>query len=102
MGALGERPDDARLRKEWEQGVRKLAHYRLRYNITDPNDPLGKKPQSQEQQRDCRDRQESRLTAAGTLEWHPFDGLLVALVAWTRKDVRGLSWALVASRCLWL
>jgi hypothetical protein len=24
----------------------------------------------------------------GTLEWHPFEGLLMALVAWTRKDVR--------------
>lgn len=22
------------------------------------------------------------------LEWHPFDGLVMALVAWTRKDVR--------------
>ena len=45
---------------------------------------------------DCRDIREELATARGSalrksrlrrhLEWHPFDGLLMALVAWTRKD----------------
>jgi hypothetical protein len=49
---LGERPDDPQLRKEWEQGIRQVATYRLQYEVTDSDDPLGAKPRQQEQQRD--------------------------------------------------
>jgi conjugative relaxase-like TrwC/TraI family protein len=50
--ALGERPDEPRLCKEWEQGVRQIARYRLQYDVTDPKDPLGTQPGAREQQRD--------------------------------------------------
>lgn len=50
--ALGERPGEPRLRKEWEHAVRQAARYRLQYDVSDPNDPLGAEPQPLEQQRD--------------------------------------------------
>jgi len=50
--AFGERPDEPRLGKEWEQGVRQVARYRLQYDVTDPDDPLGTQPEPREQQRD--------------------------------------------------
>ena len=49
---LGERPADPRLRNEWEQAVRQAARYRVQYDISDPDDPLGAEPQPREQQRD--------------------------------------------------
>jgi hypothetical protein len=49
---FGERPDEPRLRKEWDQGVRQVARYRLEYDLTDPDVPLGSEPQAREQQRD--------------------------------------------------
>lgn len=49
---FGERPADPRLRKEWEQGVRQAARYRLQYDVTDPDDPLGAEPGQRQQQRD--------------------------------------------------
>jgi conjugative relaxase-like TrwC/TraI family protein len=49
---FGERPTDLQLRKEWEKGIRQVACYRLQYDVTDSNDPLGPEPQQQEQQRD--------------------------------------------------
>jgi hypothetical protein len=39
-----ERPDDPRLRKEWEQKVRQVARYRLQYNFTDHEDSLARSP----------------------------------------------------------
>jgi hypothetical protein len=65
--AFGERPDEPRLRYEWEQGVRQVARYRLQYDITDPHDPLGAEPQPRAQQhdwqraRDALDRSARRL-----------------------------------------
>jgi len=50
--ALGERPAEPRLRKEWEQGVRQGARYRLQYDVTDLDNPLGVQPKQPEQQRD--------------------------------------------------
>ncbi len=50
--AFGERPDEPRLGKEWEQAIRQVARYRLQYDITDPDDPLGAEPQLREQQHD--------------------------------------------------
>jgi hypothetical protein len=50
--ALGKPPTDPPLRKEWEQGIRQLARYRIQYGVTDPHDPLGPAPQTREQQRD--------------------------------------------------
>jgi hypothetical protein len=49
---LGEQPTEPRLRKEWEQTVRRAAHYRLRYDVRDPEKPLGAEPQAREQRRD--------------------------------------------------
>jgi hypothetical protein len=48
---LGERPGEPRLRKQWEHAVRQAAHYRLQYDVTRPDDPLGAEPQPREQQR---------------------------------------------------
>jgi hypothetical protein len=65
--AFGERPDEPQLRREWEQGVRQVARYRLQYDITDRHDPLGVEPQPREQQhdwqraRDALDRSARRL-----------------------------------------
>ncbi len=50
--AFGERPADPRLRTEWEQGVRQVVRYRIQYDMSHPNDPLGAEPQQREQQRD--------------------------------------------------
>jgi conjugative relaxase-like TrwC/TraI family protein len=64
---LGERPSEPRLRNEWEHAVRQAARYRLQYDISHPNDPLGAKPHPQEQQgdwqraRDAIDRSARRL-----------------------------------------
>jgi hypothetical protein len=57
--ALGEPPADPRLRKEWEQGVRQLARYRLQYGVTDPDNPLGADPRTPKQQRDWQRARES-------------------------------------------
>lgn len=50
--SFGERPIEPRLRTEWEQGVRQVARYRLQYDITHPDDPLGPEPQPREHQHD--------------------------------------------------
>lgn len=49
---FGERPTDPQLRKEWEQGIRQAARYRIQYDVTDSDDPLGAEPRQREQQRD--------------------------------------------------
>ncbi len=49
---VGERPDDRRPREVWENGVRQAARYRAQYDIADPSDALGPRPESREQQRD--------------------------------------------------
>lgn len=50
--ALGKRPDDPRLRKEWDHGVSQVAHYRLQYDISNSDEPLGAPPAQREQRRD--------------------------------------------------
>jgi conjugative relaxase-like TrwC/TraI family protein len=50
--ALGARPAEPRLGKEWEQAIRKAARYRLQYDVDDPENPLGPEPEPREQQRD--------------------------------------------------
>lgn len=50
---FGERPDGARAREAWENGVRQVARYRVEYEITDTsNGALGPRPEGREQQRD--------------------------------------------------
>ncbi|MGH2864208.1 MAG: MobF family relaxase [Solirubrobacteraceae bacterium] len=49
---FGERPDGPRQRAIWEAGVRRLARYRLQYDISDCTDALGPRPEQREQQRD--------------------------------------------------
>jgi chromosome segregation ATPase len=56
---FGETPDEPRLRREWEQGVRHVARYRLQYDVTDPDDPLGTQPEPREQQRDLQRAREA-------------------------------------------
>ena len=65
--ALGERPADPRLRTEWEQGVRQVTRYRLQYDVTDPNDPLGAEPQPREQQHDWQHARETIRRSARRL-----------------------------------
>jgi conjugative relaxase-like TrwC/TraI family protein len=39
--ALGPRPTDASARERWERTAAKVEHYRLRWQVTDPNNALG-------------------------------------------------------------
>ncbi len=72
--ALGECPDEPRLCNEWERGVRQLARYRLQYDITDPDNPLGAEPEPREQQHDWQrargalDRSARRLGRDGNVD----------------------------------
>jgi chaperonin cofactor prefoldin len=65
---FGERPDRSAQREAWENGVRHAARYRAQYDITDPTDALGPRPERRGgQQRDWEraheaiDRTERRL-----------------------------------------
>ena len=65
---FGERPDRPAQREAWENGVRHAARYRAQYDITDPADALGPRPEQRGgQQRDWEraseaiDRAERRL-----------------------------------------
>ena len=49
---FGERPDGSWAREEWEDDVRQVARYRAQYEITDPSDALGPRPEQAEQQHD--------------------------------------------------
>jgi hypothetical protein len=50
---FGERPDRPAQRDAWEKGVRHAARYRVQYDITDPTEALGPKPEQRGgQQRD--------------------------------------------------
>ena len=42
---FGERPDEPWAREEWENAVRQVARYRAQYEITDPSDALGPRPE---------------------------------------------------------
>ncbi len=50
--AFGERPGRPAQREAWENGVRHAARYRVEYDITDPADALGPRPEHGTQQRD--------------------------------------------------
>ncbi len=50
---FGDRPDRPAQREAWENGVRHAARYRAQYDITDPTDALGPRPEQRGgQQRD--------------------------------------------------
>ncbi len=65
---FGERPGRPAQREVWENGVRHAARYRMQYDITDPTDALGPRPEQRggqqrdwERARDGIDRAERRL-----------------------------------------
>ncbi len=65
---FGERPDRPAQREAWENGVRHAARYRAQYDITDPADALGPRPEQRggqqrdwERAREAIDRAERRL-----------------------------------------
>jgi conjugative relaxase-like TrwC/TraI family protein len=65
---FGDRPDRPAHREAWEKGVRHAARYRAQYDITDPNDALGPRPEQRgaqqrdwERAREAIDRAERRL-----------------------------------------
>jgi conjugative relaxase-like TrwC/TraI family protein len=65
---FGERPDRPAQREAWENGVRHAARYRAQYDITDPTDVLGPRPEQRggqqrdwERAREALDRAERRL-----------------------------------------
>jgi hypothetical protein len=58
--ALGERPDDAWLSKQWDHAADKLARYRITYNINDSHNALGPEPPEGEQRRDYQQAQRLR------------------------------------------
>jgi hypothetical protein len=47
---FGEPPDQTWAREQWEEGVRRVARYRAEHEITDQSDPLGPRPEVDEQQ----------------------------------------------------
>jgi hypothetical protein len=49
---FGERPGGTWAREKWEEDVRGVARYRAQYEITDPRDALGPRPEAVEQQHD--------------------------------------------------
>ncbi len=58
--SFGERPDRPSKREAWENGVRHAARYRAQYEITDPTDALGPRPEQRGgQQRDWERAQEA-------------------------------------------
>jgi hypothetical protein len=58
--ALGERPDGAWRGRQWDEAAEKLARYRITYDITDTQDPLGPEPPAGEQRREYQQAQRSR------------------------------------------
>jgi conjugative relaxase-like TrwC/TraI family protein len=58
--ALGERPDGAWRGRQWDETAAKLARYRITYDITDTQDPLGPEPPAGEQRREYQQAQRSR------------------------------------------
>jgi hypothetical protein len=56
-----------RARERWEKAVRQAARYRVQYEISDPNDALGERPEHHEQRqqweraREALERIERRL-----------------------------------------
>jgi predicted nucleic acid-binding Zn-ribbon protein len=65
---FGERPDRPAQREAWENGARHAARYRMQYDITDPADALGSRPEQRggqqrewERAREAIDRAERRL-----------------------------------------
>ena len=49
---FGGRPDGTCVREQWEEDVREVARYRAQYEITDPREALGPRPESDQQQHD--------------------------------------------------
>lgn len=68
--ALGERPADPRLLTDWEEAIRQAARYRLKYDVSHPNDPLGAEPQPREQRRDWQRARETLDRGAHRLGRH--------------------------------
>jgi len=58
--ALGERPDGAWRGRQWDEAAEKLARYRITYDITNTQDPLGPEPPAGEQRREYQQAQRSR------------------------------------------
>ncbi len=65
---FGERPDRPAQREAWENGVRHAVRYRTQYDITDPTDALGPRPEQRggqqrdwERAREAIERAERRL-----------------------------------------
>jgi hypothetical protein len=56
---FGERPDGPWAREQWEDAVRRVARYRAQYEITDPSDALGPRPETQEQRHDWKSAREA-------------------------------------------
>ncbi len=65
---FGERPDRPAPREAWKSGVRHAVRYRVQYDVTDPTDALGSRPEQRggqqrdwERAREAIDRAERRL-----------------------------------------
>jgi hypothetical protein len=82
---LGERPEEPRPREAWEKAVRAATSYRSQRDITDPEDPLGPRPELREQRREWAsaqraiERAQRRLHRTPTTEHNPADDLGIEL-----------------------
>jgi hypothetical protein len=56
---FGEHPDGRWEREQWEAGVRRVAAYRSQYEISDPSDAIGPRPEQREQRHDWRQAREA-------------------------------------------
>ena len=51
-GHLRRVPDGTCVREQWAEDVREVARYRAQYEITDPREALGRRPESDQPQHD--------------------------------------------------
>jgi conjugative relaxase-like TrwC/TraI family protein len=73
---LGELPDKPHPRAAWEKAVRAAVSYRAQQSITDPQDPLGPRPEQREQRREWQSAQRAIERAQRRLHRtpsHPID-----------------------------
>ncbi len=83
--SLGERPEEPRPGEAWEKAVRAATSYRAQHDITDPEDPLGPRPDQREQRREWAsaqraiERAQRRLHRTPTTERNPADDLGIEL-----------------------
>jgi DNA repair exonuclease SbcCD ATPase subunit len=66
--SFGEPPTDPQARRTWEHGAREVARYRLEYELGDSHDPVGPRPEGDEQRRHWEQAREALAQSQRVLE----------------------------------